>query len=130
VSRDVIADFITIVRNGIMRSKYFVVADYSALRHGIASLLQEEGYVSEVVVENENNKKRLKVVLKYVDGESAIHEIIRVSKPSLRVYKGINDVKPVISGLGISILTTSKGLMTDKAAKKANVGGELICTVW
>lgn len=130
MSKDVIANFLTVLRNGIVRSKSYVVADYSNFRYEIAKILKEEGFITEVIVTEQENHKKLKVVLKYVAGESVIHEINRVSKPSRRIYKSIDKIKPVIGGLGVNILTTSKGVMTDKSAQKQRVGGELICTVW
>tara|TARA_B100000674_G_C37575585_1_gene793896 strand:- start:285 stop:677 length:393 start_codon:yes stop_codon:yes gene_type:complete len=130
VSKDVIADFLTVIRNGIMRSKGFVTTQYSKLRHEIALILKEEGFITDVVVENNDGQKQVKIVLKYVDGESVIHEMKRISKPSRRIYKHIDNIKPVIGGLGVSILTTNKGIMTDKTAQQQRVGGELICTVW
>ncbi|MFA5998977.1 MAG: 30S ribosomal protein S8 [Candidatus Babeliales bacterium] len=130
MSKDVIADFLTIVRNGIVRSKHSVETSYSRLRYEIAQILKEEGFVLDVLVEEQLEQKNIKIVLKYVDGESVIHEITRISKPSRRVYTGVDNVKPVISGLGVSILTTSKGVMTGQVAKKHRVGGELICTIW
>lgn len=130
MSKDVIADFLTIIRNGISRSKSFVEIDYSKLRYEIAQILKQEGFVSDVVLEEKESGATIKVVLKYVEGESAIHEIVRVSKPSRRVYTSIERIKPVIGGLGVNILTTSKGVMTDKTARQNRVGGELICTIW
>ncbi|MCX5923642.1 MAG: 30S ribosomal protein S8 [Candidatus Dependentiae bacterium] len=130
MSKDVIADFLTIVRNGIVRSKSSVEIGYSRLRYEIAQILKEEGFVVDVLLEEQDAQKTIKIVLKYVDGESVIHEITRISKPSRRVYTGVDSVKPVISGLGVSILTTSKGVMTDRVARKHRVGGELICTIW
>jgi small subunit ribosomal protein S8 len=132
MSVDSIADFLTIIRNGVMVSKSFVTAPYSKMRHSIAQILKEEGFINEVVVLNADSdaKKTLKVVLRYVDGESAIHEIQRTSKPGRRVYAGISEVKPVVGQLGISILTTSRGVIAHQKAKKLFVGGEIICTVW
>lgn len=130
MSKDVIADFLTVVRNGIVRSKSSVEIGYSRLRYEIAQILKEEGFVVDVLLEEQAAQKTIKVVLKYVDGESVIHEITRISKPSRRIYTGVDRVKPVISGLGVSILTTNKGVMTDRVARKHRVGGELICTVW
>jgi small subunit ribosomal protein S8 len=130
VSKDVIANFLTMIRNGIARSKSYVTSDYSSFRYEIAKILKEEGYISDVLIVDQEDQKKLKVVLKYVDGESVIHEITRISKPSRRIYKSVENLKPVIGGLGVNILTTSKGIMTDKAAQKQRVGGELICTVW
>ena len=130
MSKDVIANFLTIVRNGIARSKSYVTSDYSSFRYEIAKILKQEGYITDVLVVDQENQKKLKIVLKYVEGESVVHEIKRISKPSRRIYKSLDQIKPVIGGLGINILTTSRGVMTDKTAEKQRVGGELICTVW
>jgi small subunit ribosomal protein S8 len=132
MSVDSIADFITIIRNGIMVSKPVVTAPYSKMRYSIAQILKDEGFIHDFAIINADSDaaKSLKVVLKYVDGESAIHEIKRISTPGRRVYVGNKDIKPVIGQLGISILTTSHGLIANKQAKKLNVGGEVICTVW
>jgi len=132
MSVDSIADFLTNIRNSVMVSKPSVTAPYSKMNHSIANILKEEGFINDVVILNADSdaKKMLKVVLRYVDGESAIHEIKRISKLERRVYAGINDVKPVIGQLGISILTTSRGVIAHQKAKKLSVGGEVICTVW
>ncbi len=132
MSVDSIADFITIIRNGIMVSKSVVAAPYSKMRHSIAHILKDEGYIHDFAIVNADSEatKSLKIVLKYVDGESVIHEITRISTPGRRVYVGSKDIKPVIGKLGISILTTNRGLIVNKQAKKLNVGGEVICTVW
>lgn len=130
MSVDVIGNFLTIIRNGIMRSKPFVEDSFSNLKLQLVKILQEEGYISSFEILGEGVQKKIKVVLKYVGGESVIHEITRVSKPSRRVYSGFDKIKPVIGGLGVSILTTNKGLLTDKVAKQMSVGGEVICTVW
>ena len=132
MSIDSIADFLTIIRNGVMVSKSFVTAPYSKMRHSIAQILKNEGFITDFVILNADSdaKKTLKVVLKYVDGESVIHEIQRVSKPGRRVYVGNKEIKPVIGQLGVSILTTSRGVIANKQAKKLSVGGEVICTVW
>ncbi len=131
MSTDSIGDFLSIIRNGIMASKRTVNAPFSNIRFEIASLLKSEGYIKDVVVEDTDSvKKELKVFLKYVSGESVIHEIKRISKPGKRQYSGAKTIKPVIGKLGISVLTTSKGIITDKAARELSVGGEIICTVW
>ena len=131
MSIDTIANFITIIRNGIMVSKPSVETTYSTMRYAVAKILKEEGFVRDVIVtDKENNKKNIKIVLKYVDGESAIHKIDRQSKPSRRVYTGVDEIEPVIGGLGISILSTNTGVVSHKQAKQQRVGGELICTVW
>ncbi len=131
MSVDVIGDFLTIIRNGLMVSKPFVVAPYSKMKLEIARILKEEGFIASFSVEeNTPIKKSIKVILKYVDGESAIHQIQRVSTPGRRLYANATGVSPVIGGLGISILTTSSGLLSNKQAKARGVGGEVICTVW
>jgi len=132
MSIDSIANFLTIIRNGVMVSKSFVTAPYSKMRHSIAQILKEEGFITDFVILNADSdaKKTLKIVLKYVDGEAVIHEIQRISKPGRRVYAGNQEIKPVIGQLGISILTTSRGVIANQNAKKLSVGGEVICTVW
>jgi len=132
MSIDIIGNFLTVIRNAVVRSKPFVVAPYSKLKYELALVLQEEGFVHAIEILNDQNivKKQIKIILKYVDNESVIHEITRISKPSRRTYVGVGNIKPVIGGLGISVLSTSKGLITDKTAKKIHVGGEIICTVW
>ena len=130
MSRDVIADFLTIIRNGIRSAKQVVDAPYSVAKHAIADLLKLEGFVKDVVVVEDDGKKKLRIYLKYVSGESVIHEIQRVSRPGLRSYTGINAVRPVIGGLGITILSTNQGILTNKQARDRNVGGEILCTVW
>ena len=132
MSIDILGNFLTIIRNGISRSKDSVTTSYSKLKYDLALILQEEGFIVGIEVSNEDDvvNKQLKIFLKYVNNESVIHEITRVSKPSRRVYAGIGNMKPVVGGLGVSVLTTNKGLLTDKTAKKMRVGGEIICTVW
>jgi len=131
MSKDSIGDFLTIVRNGIMRSRDFVLVPYSSVRFAVANILKSEGFINNVVIiDDANDKKALKVILRYVDGESAIHEIRRRSTPGRRVYARVHELRPIIGGLGISILTTNRGIMTNKQAKELQVGGEVICTVW
>jgi len=130
MSQDSIGDFLTIIRNGIMASKMNVLVPFSGFKLEIASILKGEGFIKDALVEELDGKKMIKVLLKYVDGESVIHELKRVSTPGRRQYRRFFELKPVIGGLGISILTTSKGLMTDKRAKNLTVGGEVLCTVW
>lgn len=131
MSIDTIGDFLTVIRNGTMVAKKEVKVPYSKIKHEIAKILKEEGFIKDFLVQEiETNIKSLKIFLKYVNHESVIHEITRVSKPSLRVYESISNIKPVIGGLGISILSTNKGVITNKKAKSLSTGGELICTVW
>jgi len=132
MSVDSIADFITRIRNCVMVSKSDVTVPYSKMRYSIAQVLKNEGFIHDFVIINTDSdvKKMLKIVLKYVDGESVIHEIQRVSKPGRRVYVGSQKIKPVIGKLGISILTTSRGVIAHQKAEKLSVGGEVMCTVW
>ena len=130
MSVDIIGNFLTIVRNGILVTKPFVVAPHARLVAEVAKVLKEEGFIRDVEVIEHDDKKFLKIFLKYVDGESVIHELERKSKPGRRFYSGISQVKPVVGGLGVSILTTNKGIISHKQAEKLNVGGEIICTVW
>jgi small subunit ribosomal protein S8 len=130
MSKDVIGDFLTIIRNGIMRSKLFVTAPYSRMKHAIAENLKQEGFISDVTIEGEGIEKSLKIILKYVDGESVIHELDRYSRPGRRIYTAAKHIKPVVGKMGISILTTSKGVITDKKARELGLGGEVLCTVW
>lgn len=130
MSMDVIGDFLTVIRNGIMASMPTVNSSYSNFKYQIASILKNEGFIREVVIEGDGAKKVIKVVLKYVGNESVIHEIKRISTPGRRFYAGVTQVAPVIGGLGISILTTNRGVMTHKQARQLKVGGEIICTVW
>ncbi|MBN1549727.1 30S ribosomal protein S8 [Candidatus Babeliales bacterium] len=131
MSIDAIGDFLTIIRNGVMVGKPWVKMGHSRMREGIANLLKDEGFLSDVyVIEEDANKKSLKLTLKYVDGESAIHSITRKSTPGLRRYSCARTIEPVIGGLGITILSTNRGIMTQHQAKTLNVGGEVLCTVW
>ncbi len=132
---DSIGNFLTIIRNGIMASKPFVLTPHSKMSMGLVDILKQEGFIKDYqeVTSLDNPKfKQIKILLKYVEGESVIHEIVRVSKPGRRVYAKIKNVKPVVGGFGISILSTNGGLMTDKKAKEPllQIGGEVICRVW
>ncbi len=130
MSLDVIGNFLTIIRNGIMRSKLYVSIPYSRVKFHIATLLKDEGFIRDVQVEGEGALKVLKISLKYVGGESVIHEITRISTPGGRVYRSIREFDTVAGGLGIAIVTTNKGIMTNKRARELYVGGEILCTVW
>lgn len=131
MSIDSIGNFLTIIRNGLMLGKRFVEAPYSNMKYSIASILKDEGFIKDFeVIGQEVSTKKIKIFLKYVRGESVIHEIKRLSRPGRRYYASIRVLKPVKGKLGISILSTDKGLMTDKKAKELSVGGEIICSVW
>jgi small subunit ribosomal protein S8 len=130
MSVDTIANCLTIIRNGASATKLSVEVPYSRLKQTILEILKSEGFIKDFVVQEDANIKTLKIFLKYVDGESVIHEITRISKPGRRVYEGSKTIEPVIGNLGISILSTNRGLITDKEAKKLGVGGEVICSIW
>ncbi|WP_371193735.1 30S ribosomal protein S8 [Glaciecola sp. SC05] len=123
--QDPIADMFTRIRNGQQASKVTVAMPSSKVRVAIAKLLQAEGYVEGFNVE-EGVKPTLEVTLKYFEGKKVIDTIERVSRPGLRIYKKKDELPKVMGGLGIAIVSTSKGVMTDRAARKAGMGGEII----
>lgn len=123
--QDPIADMFTRVRNGQMSSKVAVTMPSSKLKTALAELLKSEGFIADYEVSGDV-KKELSVTLKYFEGKPVIETIKRVSRPGLRIYKKTTDLPKVMGGLGIAIVSTSKGLMTDRAARKAGIGGEII----
>lgn len=127
---DPIADMLTRIRNGLSVKHTSVDVPYSKIKEKIANILKDEGYITEVVVEGEGVKRKLVLTLKYFEGEPVIKGIQRISKPSLRIFTTVEDMPSVINGLGIAILTTTKGVMTDKEARKQRIGGEVIAYVW
>jgi small subunit ribosomal protein S8 len=130
---DPIADLLTRIRNAIMAGHKVVEAPVSSLKKEIARILFEKGYIlSYKVVDGENKQDMLKIALKYnpKSKKPAIKKIQRASRPGLRKYIGADDMPRVLNGLGIAIISTSKGLMTDKEAKKENIGGEVLCYVY
>jgi len=127
---DPISDMLTRIRNGQMAEKVTVVMPSSKLKVAIAEVLKDEGYIDGFqVVAGNGGKATLEVGLKYYSGRPVIEMIQRVSRPGLRVYKGSNDMPRVMNGLGIAIVSTSKGLMTDRKARANGIGGEVLCTV-
>ena len=127
--QDPVADMLTCIRNAHHRSKPEVSMPSSKLKASVAKVLQEEGYIGGFSV-SDDVKPTLTVELKYFEGKPVIEEITRISKPSLRQYNGSKDLPQVRSGLGIAIVTTSRGVMTDRAARAAGIGGEILCTVF
>lgn len=123
--QDPIADMFTRIRNGQAANKVAVVMPSSKQKVAIAQLLKEEGYVTDYAVSGDV-KKELEVTLKYFQGKEVIETIQRVSRPGLRIYKGKHELPKVMAGLGIAIVSTSKGVMTDRAARKAGMGGEIV----
>jgi len=127
---DPIADMLTRIRNGIHARRQRVDMPSSRLKMEIARILKDEGYIANFKVVEEEKKKFLRVLLRYTPGgESPISSIERISKPGRRVYVGTREITRVLGGLGVTILTTPKGVMTGKNARKAGVGGEILCSV-
>ena len=129
---DPIADLLTRIRNAIMAGHKVVEAPASNLKKEVARILFEKGYILSYKVMDEGPQGKLKIALKYnpKSKKPAIKEIQRVSRPGLRQYIGIDEMPRVLNGLGIAIISTSKGLMTDKEAKKEKIGGEVLCYVY
>ena len=125
---DPIGDMFSRIRNGQMRSLNFVEIPSSNFRKNILEILKSEGYIKDFFVsKSENNKVNLKITLKYFEGDPVIKEIKRISKPGRRVYSRASSIPRVMNGLGIAILSTPKGVMSDVDARKNNLGGEVIC---
>lgn len=127
---DPISDMLTSIRNGIAVGKTTVSVPFSNLKYEFAKLLQREGFIYLVEKRGRGPKRMIEFVLKYNDGKPVISGLKRVSKPGQRIYKSYKEIKPVKSGLGIAVISTSKGLLTDREARKQRVGGEVICEVW
>ena len=126
--QDPIADLLTRIRNGQAAGKVSVSMPSSKQKLAIAKLLEKEGYVAKVT-ESGDVKKVLEIELKYYEGKPVVEMIQRVSRPGLRIYKKCRDLPRIMNGLGIAVISTSKGLMTDRAARKDGLGGEVICYV-
>ncbi|TFH87111.1 30S ribosomal protein S8 [Billgrantia azerbaijanica] len=127
--QDTLADMFTRIRNAQLATKETVTMPSSKLKVEVARVLKEEGYIADYAVA-EGAKPELTVTLKYFEGKPVIEHLQRASKPSLRQYRGKDTLPKVADGLGVAIVTTSKGVMTDRAARQAGVGGEVICTVF
>jgi small subunit ribosomal protein S8 len=126
---DPVADMLTRIRNGQQVDKTNVVMPSSKLKVAIAQVLKDEGYIDGFQVKSEDGKPQLEIALKYYAGRPVIERIERVSRPGLRVYKGRNDIPRVMNGLGVAIVTTPQGVMTDRKARAAGIGGEVLCYV-
>ena len=128
---DPVADYLTRIRNGQSKSKKFVDIPSSNLKKRISFILKEENFVRDFIEIKDNKQNILRIFLKYdFDNEPVIHGIKRISKPGCRVYASSDNLPRVLNGLGISILTTSKGVISNKKAKAFSVGGEVLCHVW
>ncbi len=126
---DPMADMLTRIRNGLSATKAEVKMPSSKLKKSMATLLEAEGYIEGFSEKDIDGKLSLTITLKYYQGRPVIDKIARVSRPGRRVYKSKDDLPKVLGGLGISVISTSAGLMTDRAARKAGHGGEVICSV-
>ncbi|RBP49822.1 30S ribosomal protein S8 [Arenicella xantha] len=126
---DPIADLLTRIRNAHHAEKISLTMPGSKIKSAIAKVLQDEGYIEGFEAASEDGKPTLTIKLKYYEGEPVIEQIQRISKPGLRVYKSAEELPKVNGGLGIAIVSTSKGIMTDRAARTAGVGGEVLCSV-
>ena len=129
---DPVADFLTRIRNGLSTHKRWVDIPSSNLKKRIALILKQEKYIEDVFfIVDENNRETIRIFLKYdYQGNPAIDKLKRVSRPGLRIYTGSSSIPRVLDGLGISILSTSKGVISNKTAKKMNIGGEILCEVY
>ena len=128
---DPIADMLTRVRNAIRANKETVEIPSSNMKKAIADIMLSEGYVSDVKVAEDGYNGKILITLKYVGKKkNVINGLKRVSKPGLRTYAGVENMPKVMDGLGVAVLSTNKGIMTDKQAKAQNVGGEVLCYIW
>lgn len=134
---DPIADMLTSIRNGLAVQKESLSVPFSALKYEIANILTKKGFIKEARKKGRGQTKSLEIILKYEQAvgqenkkNPAIVGLKKISKPGQRIYKGFRDLKPVMSGYGIAIVSTSKGLMTDKEARKQKLGGEIIAEIW
>jgi len=127
---DPIADMLTRIRNAMRINKDHVIIKASNICEGIAAVLKQEGYIGDFDRIDDGNQGILRIMLKYdQDGRSIIHEISRTSKPGRRIYSSVGDLPHVLAGMGIAIVSTSKGVMSDRSCREASVGGEILCTV-
>lgn len=128
---DPIADMLTRIRNAVRVERPFVEMPLSKVKRGLAEVLKREGYIWDYEEVGEVPKKELRLTLKYgPNGERVIQHIKRVSKPGSRVYRGAHDLRPVLNGLGISIVSTSSGVLSDREARRRKLGGEVLCELW
>jgi len=127
--QDTVADMLTRIRNGQMAEKVAVTMPSSKMKVSLAKVLKQEGFITDFSIEGDV-KPTLTVELKYFEGQPVIEKIKRVSRPGLRIYKNADELPKVSNGLGVALISTSKGIMTDRSAREAGIGGEVICTVF
>ena len=126
---DPIADMLTRIRNAQATEKVSVVIPASKVKQAIAQVLKDEGYIEDFAVRKNDGKAMIEIGLKYYAGKPVIEKIERVSRPGLRIYRGRDDIPKVMNGLGVAIVSTSRGVMTDRKARATGVGGEVLCIV-
>jgi len=126
---DPISDMLTRIRNSLQRNKNTVTMPSSKLKVAIANILKQEGYIKDYKVEEHQKKTSLVIELKYFQGKPVIESLKRISRPSLRSYKSANELPKVMGGLGVAIISTAKGVMTDKSAREHGIGGEVLCFI-
>lgn len=127
---DTLSDMLTRLKNATLIGKKIVALPYAKNCEAVARVMQEEKYLTAVKVEGEGKNKQLILTPAYVGGESAFHSLRRISKPGVRIYSPYKELKPVLSGMGISIISTSKGVMSDRSAKMQKLGGEVLLELW
>ena len=127
---DPIADMLTRIRNGNMAKHAQVAVPFSRIKESIANILKNEGYIAGYEIKEEGNIRDIVITLKYMDGDAVIKGLKRISKPGRRVYTSVENLPKVLGGLGIAIVSTPKGVITDKECRKHSVGGEVLCYVW
>lgn len=127
---DPVADMLTRIRNALKVERMLIDIPYSRLKLGMIEVMKREGYIRSYVIVEDKPFNKIRVQLGYGPAECAIQRIRRVSKPGRRCYCGPNDLRPVLNGLGIRILSTNKGIISDREAKEQNVGGEVLCEIW
>ena len=128
---DPISELLIKLKNAQLARKDHVVVYYSKLIETILNILKNKGFIEDFKISDENSKvKKIIIILKYVDNQPAIRGVQRVSKPSRRVYKSVNEIKPIYNGYAVSVYSTNKGIITDKEALRSNVGGEFLFYIW
>ncbi len=127
---DPIADMLTRIRNANSAKHSTVSIPFSKIKESIANILKNEGYIVDFEIKEEGSKKDIVVSLKFVDGEEVIKGLKRISKPGRRVYSSVENLPKVLGGLGIAVVSTPKGVLTDKECRKHSVGGEVLCYIW
>ena len=126
---DTLADMLTRIRNAQATEKVSVVVPASKVKRAIAQVLKDEGYIEDYAERDLEGRKVIEIGLKYYAGKPVIEKLERISRPGLRIYRGREDIKPVMNGLGVAIVSTSRGVMTDRRARETGVGGEVLCIV-